>query len=581
MASINSLGITFAGAESKLNSELIDKLKEADKTAFLAPTESALEQVKYQQDDFASLKELLTTLSDSGSVFSDELTYLKRNASASGDGAYVYADDGVDPQSGNIHINTIAKQGVVESKGFATSSTIVNTTGENQVLKLSLNGQEYKIDIVPNMTLDDLKSQITDSTDGNVIASVLDTGGDNPYKLILKSKDTGSDQNIQVIIDDEATFDLDLTTIQEASDASFTYNGVTIQRDTNTIEDLFIGIKLELLKDNSDISFQIERDLTGMAEDMNTFVEAYNEASDFLSKITTYNEDDEEAGHFFGDYRINSIQSQLNNVLFQYIDSKTMTDYGLSLSEYGKLTFDSTTFNEKIQEDPEGAEDFFRGGTNITPSTYTSKSIGVTYTAHSTTVDGKQVTTFIESAMSEDVTIPKGSIKINDIELGEIKLLASNTPSQNAMIVATAVNAIYDETNVHASLSANGSQIFFSDESGENFSITSSDGSAEKIGLETGTYVGKIEEFDGVFSKVDTYFENLMENSDSSLTLLETGLGNTEKRLTDETEAVLERLNSKYDLMALQFASYNSLISSYESSFQSIQMQIDAMNSSN
>lgn len=578
--SVSNLGVTFGGAETKLNSELINKLKEADKNNFLAPTEKALEDVKVQQEDYAKLKTMLETLSGSGDFFSDELTYLKRTASATGDGAYVYADDGVDPQSGNIHVSTIAKQGVVQSRGFTSQTANINTTGDNQLLKLKLDGKEYEIDVTPNMTLEDLKYMITDGTDGNVIASVLDTGGEEPFKLILKSKDTGGDQNVEVILDEDANFDLDLTTIQEASNASFTYNGVEITRDSNTVEDLFMGIKLELIKDDSDISFSIERDLSGMAEGMNSFVEAYNEAMQYIDKITTFDKDNAEAASFFGDYRINSIRSNLNNTLFQYIDSNTMSDYGLDLLKDGSMTFNTTTFNEKMQEDPEAMEDFMRGGVDVVPSVYTSKQIGVEYVAHSTTVNGKQVNTFLETAMTEDITIPSGSIKINDIELGAIDLKASNTPSQNAMLVVTAINAVESDTYVRASLTANGTQIFLTDESGDNFTISSEDGSAEKIGLEAGTYIGKAEEFDGIFTKIGSYFDSLLVGTDASLNLLEQGLKSDATRYNEDIESVISRLDAKYDLMAQQFASYNAAISGYEASFSAIQMQIDAMGKS-
>jgi len=42
---ISNLGLTFSGAESNLNAETIEKLKEADKASMLKPTERTLEKV--------------------------------------------------------------------------------------------------------------------------------------------------------------------------------------------------------------------------------------------------------------------------------------------------------------------------------------------------------------------------------------------------------------------------------------------------------------------------------------------------------------------------------------------------------
>lgn len=598
---ISNLGITYGGAQSSLNSDMIDKLKEADKSAMLKPTENALEDVFTQQSDYKELKTYLATLETKATYFSEELTYLERKTSSSGEGGTVTVSNGVDPQTGSIHVNQIAKQSVVESKGFPSSSSIVNTTDENQILKLKVDGEEISIDVTPKMTLEDLKYAINDASEGKVVASSLDTGGENPYKLIIRSKETGADQKIELIMEDSGTdnenadnvngeknghsetnyFDLGLNTIQEASDASFTYNGVEITRESNTIEDLYIGVKIELKKDDSDISFSVTRDLDGMQEAMQEFVDAYNEAMTFIDKITGYDSETEESGSFQGDYRVNNIQSSLNDELFAYSEKtgESMLDFGLELTKEGDLTFDSSKFNSKMNADPAAMEKFFLGGSDVTASTYTSKVVGVEYVLNTTTVNGKQVNTFLEQALTEDLTIPKGSIKINDIELGEINLLASNTPSQNAQILMSAINAISDETFVQASVTSSGRQIYLTEESGDRFTIKSDEDWASRIGLEEGTYVGKVDETIGIFANVESFFDRLMDGSDSTLGLLDRNLTTSEDRLTNELQNTLDRINAKYSTMTAQFSAYNGIISGYQAAFSGVQMQIDQMTS--
>ncbi len=574
---ISNLGLTFSGAESNLSAETIEKLKEADKTAMLKPTERNLEKVFSQQEDLKELKKHIGNLENKASHFSDELNYLKRSTRSFGEGGSVKVNDGVDPQSGSIHVNHTAKQSIVESRGFEKLSTVINNTDENMLLKFKADGKTVEVDITPNMTLEDLKYAINDASEGKVIASALNTGGDDPFKLIIKSTQTGEKQKIEIIDDHENAFDLNLSVIQEASDANFVYNGVNITRETNTIDDLYMGVTVQLEKDNADINFEVTRDLEGMTESMQEFVDAYNESMKFIDEITGYDAESGESGSFQGDFRVNNIQSSLNQELFKYVDEQNMTDFGLDLTKEGDLLLDQAQFSAKMNEDPDAMQKFFLGGTEITPSTYTSKVIGVEYVANSTNVNGKQINNFIEQPLSQDLTIPKGSIKINDVELGEVTLLASNSPSQNAQVLMSAINAASDESYVTASLTGSGRQIHLTDESGERFTIKSSDGWAERVGLSSGTYVGKVEEKVGIFANIDSFFERLNDGSNATLSLLDTNLTSSEDRLTDELQRTLDRINAKYETMATQFAAYNSIISGYESSFKSVQMQIEAM----
>ena len=59
------------------------------------------------------------------------------------------------------------------------------------------------------------------------------------------------------------------------------------------------------------------------------------------------------------------------------------------------------------------------------------------------------------------------------------------------------------------------------------------------------------------------------------MNLVGASLRTQESGITDNIQRVLDRLNAKYEVMAAQFAAYNAMISRYESSFSSIQMQID------
>jgi len=571
---ISNLGLTFGGANSGMTSETIDKLRKADKEIMLGPTKKELETVYTKQKDFKTIKKVLEKLKNAARVFSSATTYLKRKTVSKGEGGTIKVEDGVNPQEGKIHVNTIAKKSVLESKGFLNKKTIINTSSTNQVLTLKTSGKEYKIDVTPQMTLEDLQTAINDKTGGEIRASILNTGGDNPFHLILESKKTGKASKIEASVENNS-FDLSLKTIQEASDASFLYNGIEIKRDTNKIKDLYVGVEITLLKDNADINFKIEKDLGKMTEDMQNFVKAYNEAAKVLTDVTKYDDKEKTIGIFQGDSRINSIQSELNKILFSNSDSfryKTiknsntkseelvmahdnLADYGLELTKDGFLTFKTSLFEKKIKENPEGVEKFFKGSRDVTPSVYTSKSI---------------------SNLTNDFVIKKGDIKINGVEIGEVKLLSSNTKMQNAQILASAINSHTNKTGVTAKVSTNDGQIVLEDKSANTIRLEVNSNVASVVGMTSGVSSGNIKEKDGVFQKLNKVMDKMFYGANSTFTLLGDGLKKSEKRLTDELQKTIDRINAKYETMSLQFIAYNKIISGLEASFSSVKMQIQA-----
>ena len=68
----------------------------------------------------------------------------------------------------------------------------------------------------------------------------------------------------------------------------------------------------------------------------------------------------------------------------------------------------------------------------------------------------------------------------------------------------------------------------------------------------------------------------MIEGEHSSLKMFEKSIDNDTKKLQEEREQSLKRLNERYEIMANKFAAYDSLINQMNQQFQSLQMQIDA-----
>ncbi|MGE4295709.1 MAG: flagellar filament capping protein FliD [Campylobacterales bacterium] len=576
--SVSMLGIS-AGGQSSLNADLIDNLKEADKAVMIKPLETRLTKVYKQQEDQQKLTEKLDAFRDAVDVFSSSQSYMKRTVQTNHDSVTVTAQDGVSVQDLSLRVDKLARNSVAQSeKGYAQESTIIYSGVEPRTLSITQpSGKELEISITGGMTLSDVRDAINEAGGGKVIATLLNTGGEAPYRLVVKSADTGANQELSFAVKGEGEpVDLSFSSVQSAQDAEFVYNGVTITRATNKVSDLVSGVTIELRKEDSiDVSASITRDLSELGEQMASFVEVYNDLTAFINEITKYDVDSAEAGSFQGDARINGIKTELSRILFgqdsegnnlmqlsrtRYtIDGTTEAAFAFSLSEKGVLSFDKTTFEYALEQDPEGIERFLRGSIDVTPSEAVGSKIA-------STIPG-------ESAF-ETVTISAGQIKINGVGLSEITFPSGNTAKQNALLAMEAINAVKDQTGVEARLSSTGDRLVLSDKSGNGFTISGNESS--RLGLTNGSYVGQQESFDGLFTRLSDLGDKLAGyQEDATMTLIGQNLKSQVTGITDNIQKVLDRLNAKYDVMAAQFAAYNSLISRYEASFSSIQMQID------
>ena len=304
--------------------------------------------------------------------------------------------------------------------------------------------------------------------DGSAI-DIEDTNNGADWGALGFTVDVGNPE-VSAIADDDnndktrAIIDaLGINMLQKSQNAHFTFNGVKIARSTNAVDDLVIGLTLELQKVDSigdSSTIKIQRDDSGMIDSVREMVASYNQVLNKLTEVTDYNDETGEAGTFQGESTISRIKSSLNRILLTSDftqDIHNLIDVGIELNEGGLLTFDETKLQSKLSEDSEAVEKLFRG-----------------YTA---------------------------SVRGSDVE------------------------------------------------------------------------------FDGIFAKMNKELDSLIGDS-GSVSLYEGNLKSNKKRLEEERDKAIERIDVRYEIMSNKFAAYDAMISSMNSSFSALQMQIDAMVSS-
>ena len=148
-----------------------------------------------QQTELTSLLTMMTSLNTSFKNLSDYSTYQKRQTSVEGSGIKATAGDGLAIQDIKINVSQLA-QNDVNQVGLKFASRDSVFSRDNTTLNFYHNGTNYSIDIKAGMTLSEVAQSITDATNGDVMGIIMKTGGDNPYQLMIQSKNTGANNKI-------------------------------------------------------------------------------------------------------------------------------------------------------------------------------------------------------------------------------------------------------------------------------------------------------------------------------------------------------------------------------------------------
>jgi len=470
---INSLGI----GSGVLTADLIDKLKDNERSATINPIEAKITLAGQKQEAMDLLNSLTTTFKSNVSSLGQDTLYQERTITGNNDDVSVIAATGTAIQSFTISNVNLATSNVQQSGSFANKTdTIAAGAG---TLTLSLNGENFAIDYDATTTLDDLKDKITNSTANDKLTASILQIGENDYTFVVTSKETGLNQTITMTDDtgnldskllstvqksgtflaaddliagagtsgnvhidingitqdlayddtttlsqlkdminsdstlkdvvsasivQEGTFDFKLvltpigaqsgqavsltdtgigldakilTTgstavtgtlneVQTASDSSFKYNGISITRSSNTIDDIQSGVTISLLKDGGSANIGISQDRQPIITELTGFVASYNALQSQLTSMTKADLANGKVGIFNGDSSIRNVGREITRIITSVdLDGNSLAKYGIELNEDGSMNLNQASFNTEMDADPDKLGKFFSGETTV------------------------------------------------------------------------------------------------------------------------------------------------------------------------------------------------------------------------
>lgn len=437
------------------------------------------------------------------------------------------------------------------------------TVPSSYTLSIGIDGKTYDLSLTNGTTLTQLKDMINDKTDGKVTASILNIGGTNPYKLVIKSAETGKDNAVtfsSTSIGALRNLGLDSTSLvtngnhlQTATDASFTYNGVSITRSSNTINDLSSGLSITLNEKQASgvvTNVTVTQDISDLKESMESLVTKYNELLSNLQEATKYDVDTQTAGLFQGVSQITSLKSAINRQLLS-TDSqgRSISDYGLALNDSGVLEFTESTFDAKVSEDASAVQDFFRGSTTYKTNTYTGTAV-----------------------QAGNLSFSSGELVINGTSISFST--TGNDAAANALALQSAINSA-GLTDIQALLGKN-NNIYLESTSGMDIEITGDAAKLTTIGFTASRSYAQSVTTEGFFSNWNDLLANYITGDESIFKLYEASLTTEKSSLTKNRASTVERLDKKYEMMATRFAAYDSIISKLNTQFNTLSQMIEA-----
>jgi len=303
--------------------------------------------------------------------------------SANGDNNILLTDNG----SGLS--DALKSDALTSDASFSSKNALIATDGSPDStgdFRISIDGTDYDFAYDESTTLQSLVDSINaDSSLNDKISADIVQYGDGDYRLVLSDLAATQDQTIstsdQVATGSGLVADLvggtytdasstvtdgEQTIVQDSKDATFKYNGITLTRSSNEITDIVSGLTITLSQESKSSNFSITQDKSVISDELSNLANSYNTLMKELNNMTTSDTENGTVGIFNGDNSINSIRREINNIITNYnSDAMSLTQFGISLNESGTMSFSTSDFNSKFDEDPSAAQLFFSGETTV------------------------------------------------------------------------------------------------------------------------------------------------------------------------------------------------------------------------
>jgi len=558
MGTLSSLGI----GSGVLNYDVIDKLKKADEEVMVKPLEGKLDLLKKRDSALSQFITIGSTVKTDILDLADGTMFAKISTNVNGSSVSVSANDGVKPQTFDVNVSQLAQNDVYQSKGFASLDSTVNSSGSDVTLSIGVGGVDTSFTLKSGGTLQDLKDAINNANAG-VTASIIDTGiGDNPYKLVLKADDTGKDNYIQ----------FDYSQLEDLGLNATNYTSAQFSSDTDSVND-----------SGSDQTFKI----TVNGTDYSMTVADGTSVSDFINDLNNGNLKDSDGNSLKVNASYDSNSGKINFDI-QAVGDISIDDTGLKTDFNDNTDFTNANRLQKAQDSL-----FKYNGVEVERASNKVDDLitGVTINLES---EGDSTVSITSNVDDMAKTIKKFVADYNQMMSNLQSLTAFDKDSGNVGLF----QGNSDFTMLSGKFSNDLFGVVMSNKTTEhdfngNEYTTNTIFTAADVGFSMGrTGMLSFDEdkfreaynkdpdltnrlFGSMFTNLKTDFETTITGDNSNLNLLDREIKNEEDNYQNRIDAMNKYLETKYEVMAKQFASYDEMINKLNTQSKVLQQTID------
>lgn len=377
--------ITFQGLGSGVQvGEIVDAIVNAEKVPFESRMNRQAAIINADISAVGSLKSALEKVQESIADLADSDKFQQRSTSGDDDFVSLTSSKEASIGSYSVKVDALAASHKLLSTGIDSEEAVGEGT-----LSIGSGTNSFDVVVSDTATLSDIRDSINDTADNDSVIATIITD-DNGQHLVLSSKETGTANEIKIVVADVDTNNLDaaglsrlaydsdiasptyavnMTEVDAAADAKITIDGtLVVTSSTNEFKNVIDGIDITAKKaqgvDDDLSQVKISEDNSSIKDMLDTFVTAYNELVDLNSNYSKVG--DGNSGILSGDSLLRGVMSKIRNEMSSSFDfgsdgQSSLAQLGIETDRYGKLSLDSSKLNDAIEEGVDNVQSFFIG----------------------------------------------------------------------------------------------------------------------------------------------------------------------------------------------------------------------------
>ncbi len=516
---------------SSLNGELIEKLKEAERSSAVTPIENNIEKITGEDGESAKIaeiiakaNELLETIKPFDLFISGgENAFDNKTANVTGTSAVFDAVDAGSINEGttSVNISKLAQRDVHQSTTFADPTANVSS-GSGDMITLDQSGRPvYQSNIT--VSADD----IVDSSGGDITIDGTD--------FTVTTDMTYS--QLATLINNNENFNAKITSFGRLSITNSDEKSTLTISDTLTTD---IGLSRGEKYSTKDITYE------KLASNINS-------NSNYRASIE-------------------NVSGDSNRLVLKSIDSGLENE--ITISQTGvDLGFSNTVAAQNLEATVDGISYNVASNILIVDGGLKITAVETNEVGEYSTISVNKDTTTIEPLLQKFVTSYNELVALVDEEL-----YSSESNIEDKSTLRDMMSSIKDK--IFASYGTNDDLNIFNfgfeiNKSGVLTLDSEKFNSATETDLQSlkSLFIGVAEDR-GLGTVLKDYVDSL-DSFDGLLSAYETNINSRKDALEEEKEKAIETLDNKYALLAQQFAAYGTIINQFESQFAGLKLMIE------